>query len=476
MAIQPYRWPVMRASGHRRVLLLAYHFPPVGGAGAQRALHLVRHLDELGFEPIVVTSRGDRDGRFNPRDEALSLGLPARTRVLRVPGLEPHVAHGAGWRVRGERLTGMPDSRTRWWIRGTLRAAAQINGGIDLIHAFLEPYETAFAASRLARRFGVPWIADLQDPWALDETRVHITHIHRLQDRWRMQRVLRTASTIVMNTPEAACALGEELPGLVGKPLACVPNGFDAAEWRGPDPVREAGVLRIVHTGTLHTEVGLAHRRSAHARRLLGGRVAPVDMLTRSHVFLLEAVESLMASRPDLTGRLEILLAGVLTPADLEVAARYPFVRPLGFRPHHETVNLIRSADLLFLPMHDLPAGRRARLVPCKTYEYLASGRPILAAVPDGDARDLLAGQPGVHLCRPAEVAEMGRVVAALMAGDRQQSVDRLPRLARYERGALAAELAGLYRAVLPASTPSLRTAARSSLPPEPPAVAVRGR
>jgi glycosyltransferase involved in cell wall biosynthesis len=440
----------MRASGHRRILLLAYHFPPVGGAGAQRALHLVKHLDELGFEPIVVTSRGDRDGRFNPRDEQLAAELPARTRVLRVPGLEPHVNHGAGWRVRAERLTGMPDGRTRWWLKGALRAAAEISGGVDLVHAFLEPYETAFAASRLARRFGVPWIADLQDPWALDETRMHVTQLHLVHDRRRMRRGLRTAAAIVMNTPEAARALREQLPELADKPVVSVPNGFDGEDWRGPEPVREDGLLRIVHTGTLHTEIGLAHRRSTRARTLLGGRVTTVDMLTRSHVFLLDAVAALTARRPDLDGRLEILLAGVLTPADLEVAGRYPFARPLGFRPHQDTVNLIRSADLLFLPMHDLPAGERARLVPCKTYEYLASGRPILAAVPDGDARDLLAGQPGVHLCRPTEVDEMRRVVAGVLAGGRPESVHRLPRLGRFERGALAAELTAVYRSVLP--------------------------
>ena len=61
----------------------------------------------------------------------------------------------------------------------------------------------------------------------------------------------------------------------------------------------------------------------------------------------------------------------------------------------------MRSADLLFLPMHDLPPGRRAGLVPYKTYEYLAAERPILAAVPDGDARDILSRVSHATLCRP---------------------------------------------------------------------------
>ena len=42
----------------KTVLLLADHFPPIGGAGAQRAVNLVRHLPALGWVPIVVTGLG----------------------------------------------------------------------------------------------------------------------------------------------------------------------------------------------------------------------------------------------------------------------------------------------------------------------------------------------------------------------------------------------------------------------------------
>ena len=50
----------------------------------------------------------------------------------------------------------------------------------------------------------------------------------------------------------------------------------------------------------------------------------------------------------------------------------------------------MRSADLLFLPMHDVPPGSRVGIVPGKTYEYLAWETPILAAVPDGDIAEIL--------------------------------------------------------------------------------------
>ena len=123
-----------------------------------------------------------------------------------------------------------------------------------------------------------------------------------------------------------------------------------------------------------------------------------------------------------------------------------------GYLPHDQTLDLLRTADLLFLPMHDLPPGVRAGLVPGKTYEYLASGRPILAAVPDGDARDLLEEAGGAVLCRPADVdamaAAIGKELERFRAGD-PAGVPRPEVVARYEYRVLAARLAAVFDQVL---------------------------
>ena len=62
--------------------------------------------------------------------------------------------------------------------------------------------------------------------------------------------------------------------------------------------------------------------------------------------------------------------------------------------------------------MHDLPVGTRPAIVPGKTYEYLPTGQPILAAVPDGDARDLLERGGNAFICRRADISEMASVIA----------------------------------------------------------------
>jgi hypothetical protein len=82
-----------------------------------------------------------------------------------------------------------------------------------------------------------------------------------------------------------------------------------------------------------------------------------------------------------------------------------------------------------------------------KTYEYLASGRPILAGLPDGDIRDLLAPLPHVWLCRPTGIACLAKAIRdAMLSAPGGETNDDL--LARYERHALAVELARLFDAM----------------------------
>src|SRR5207237_1794635 len=102
-------------------------------------------------------------------------------------------------------------------------------------------------------------------------------------------------------------------------------------------------------------------------RRLLGGLSAPVDILPRSHVYPLHAIDLGSRTDPTATAELELILAGVSNELDRRVIDNRSFVQVPGYVSHSESVALLRSADLLFLPMHDLPTGVRAGLVPGKT-------------------------------------------------------------------------------------------------------------
>ena len=427
------------------MLCLAYHFPPVGGAGVQRTLKFVRYLPRFDYEPIVLTGPGNPVGRWTPTDETLVDELPDEATVVRVEQPEPPPATAG--RARIERWLQLESPFARWWQTGIVAGGARIRD-VDLVYASMSPFETGPAAAEVAATLDVPLVADFRDPWALDEMTVYPTALHRRRELGRMRGVLTAAGAVVMNTPEAVRAVVDAFPELRVKRVVSIPNGYDEDDFGRPPPTRSDGAFRIVHAGYLHTQLGHETRARSGLRRRLGG-AEPVDIMTRSHVVLLEALERLIAADPSLADLIELHFAGVLSESDRRALDHRRFrAQCHGYLPHRAVLELIRSADLLFLPMHDLPRGCRARVVPGKTYEYLAAGRPILAALPDGDARDLLESIPTARVCRPDDVD--GLAAATMLEVHRFSSEGRAPTVVAspalaFERQALTAKLAALF-------------------------------
>ena len=447
-----------------RVLVLAYYYPPVGGAGVQRTTAFCRLLPEHGYEPVVVTGCGST-GRWAPEDRSLAAGLDHR--IHRVTEPEPRNAYGSRLSDRLVRLGLMPGRWSAWWANGALAAGREAlrEGPVAAVFTSMSPYESAPVAAQLAAEAGVPWIADLRDPWALDEMVVYSSSLHRRRAMARMGRELASAGAVVMNTEGAASAARAAFPHL--RRVTAIPNGFDPDDFLGPSPLpRNDGVLRIVHTGYLHTAHGLQHRERRAPWR--GGEREPVDILPRSHVYLLEAIAGMA---PADRGSVELHLAGTLSRTDEDVIRRSPAadrVHTHGYLGHAASVELVRGADLLFCPMHDLPSGGSALIVPGKTYEYLASGRPVLAAMPPGDARDLVRAAGTGLVCGPGDVAGLRRIVteqlAALRRRETAPQVDR-ELLLRYTRPHLAAKLAALLDDVSTPHRPLGRPTPRAEMP-----------
>ena len=433
-----------------RILMVSYFFPPTGGSSAQRNVGLVRRLREFGYDTVMVTAPTAAEDRWAQVDTSLLDDLPAEARVMRVAGPPPPDPRPFIRRL--ERLLDRDDAWRRWWVQAALEAGRRAVGGCDLVYAPLEPYETATVAATLAREQGIPWVADLLDPWALDEMRLHVTGVHRRRDLARMRRSLSTAEAVIMNTPEATRRAREAFPDLRERIVDPIPVGFEPADFESTVAAREDGKFRIAHTGFLHTQDGLRHRRTAPVRRLLGGVYMDVDFLTRSHVHLLGAIDRLLAGDPSLANTIEVHLAGGLTPADLAVAERSRVARVRGYLTHDQSLELIRTADLLFLPLQDLPRGGRTGLVPAKTYEYLASGTPVLAAVPAGDAQDILREAGNAFICAPSDEAGMAAAVEQALQRWRDGAAAPRPRaevVQRYERSHVARAFASVFDSVL---------------------------
>ena len=428
-----------------RTLLLAYFFPPIGGAGSQRSLKLARYLPESGVEVTVVSGMGSSVGRWSPRDETLSRELPSTVDVRRVRAPEP--AGSNGWRRQAEKWLTITDPWSRWWVDEVVKEAASVAPEIDVVVASMSPYASAVAAARINATTGLPWVADLRDPWALDEMMIHPTSLHRRHELARMQRLLATAAAIVTTTPEAVNLIRRHMPELGAKPVISITNGFDASDFADAPTPRTDNVLRIAHTGYLHTDTGTRQRQLSAIRTFVGGGRRGVEIMTRSHVYLLEAIARLIERDETYASRIEVHLAGVLSEEDRELAERLPFIRLHGYLTHADAIALMQSSDLLFLPMQKMAPGERSSIIPGKTFEYLAARRRILAAVPEGDARDILVESGVALICEPDDV----EAIASAIQGEatRRDGGEPTPQaeeafIGQYERRVLARRYAEL--------------------------------
>jgi hypothetical protein len=122
----------------RRVLMVCYHFPPLGGIASLRALRFARHLPEFGWEPLVLVPEqpaGARDTvlTFDQVHVVRSTNFEWTGAGARMGGDAPglHGASAAGVRGRlrafARRWLYFPDGHVGWYP-GAVRAGPRVVG------------------------------------------------------------------------------------------------------------------------------------------------------------------------------------------------------------------------------------------------------------------------------------------------------------------------------------------------------------
>lgn len=425
----------------RKILFIAHYFPPTGGPGVQRAAKFVKYLPGFGIQPIVVTDTTTSEGRWTPQDKTLLEDIPPETVVYRA-----RWEKSADWKIGRRRR-----------YESLLKAAkdAVSDHQPELIFVTMSPFDDAEVAAAVAAQHGIPWVADLRDPWALDEFQVHRTYFHRLKSLWSMRSALRTSAAIVMNTPTAKRSLIEAFPEWRKRPVTSITNGFDADDFLGQTPSDQRGKFRIVHTGSFHTKAGMHQLKNRTIFRLLGRCASGVRLLGRSPFYLLQALEAIAESDPMILQDMEVIFAGVMSEEDVALIQQSKVrscVTVTGYIDHIESISYLKSADLLFLPLHKVGRRSRATIVPGKTYEYLAAGKPILAALPDGDARDYVDETGDSWITDPESCSALAEGIRHFYNRERHPGSTSVPGsrgLAKFERRNLTAQLATFLSQIL---------------------------
>ena len=371
-----------------RVLLIAHYFPPDGGAGSQRPASFAQHLPALGVDLTVIARDIDDStrGAYDPSDTTL-------------------VARTGSACVRRARK-GAGESWTAALLREARAAIAADRP--DVIVVTLSPFEHAHAGLALRAESGIPVVLDLRDPWALDGWHTYRHHFEWRRARDTMRDALEAADGAIMNVPNARSAAEALAPRRGKHPYGVVTNGWEESDFTTESDVPKGAKFRIRFAGSFVCRFMRERSLVRRIRAALRGRGETIDERGRSPLFLLEAIQSLREDPllGDIGQDFVLEIAGAREPETqmiVDETGSASYVRQLGYLPHDESARFIAAADALLLPMHGLPDGARARMVPGKLYEYFGTGRPILGLCPDGDARDWIARDPRSRVADPVD-------------------------------------------------------------------------
>jgi glycosyltransferase involved in cell wall biosynthesis len=412
-------------------------------------LKFVRYLPESGYRPVVLTV--PETASFPILDPSLAAEVPAEAMVVRSPIREFYDLYRAaagtvppgesqnlvttarpGRGVRERMLHGLraaffiPDGRMGWLPGGTHTGLRVIREeGIEVILASGPPFTAHWIARRLADRTGLPLVLDFRDPWTRAPFYPRRPALSRLLDERLERSCLRRADAVLTTNRDLRDDLLARHPDLDASRFHILPNGYDPADFAGRSwaPLRD---WTLTHTGTLP-----------------GGRF-PAGFTG--------ALRRLLAEDADAATRLRIRMIGQRDP-ELERHLCAPpldgVVRFEGYRPHAESVLALLESRLLLLFAEEGPPPRP---LPGKIFEYLGSGAPVLALVPEGETAELVrrvrAGRAVRGDDEEAVLAALREAVAAFRAGERAFGEPRRALVEEYARPVLTARLATILDAL----------------------------
>jgi glycosyltransferase involved in cell wall biosynthesis len=415
-----------------RVLMIAHHFPPMGGSGSNRALAFARYLPEYGWQPLVVTPGA---AWAAPLDEGLLAEIPERLRVVRTGSFEsrPHTPTRRPMVLAASRpnplrsqlghLKRFPDAHLGWLPYALAAARRQ---PYDVAYSSSGPFTSHLIGLILKRTTGRRWVAELRDGWYRWNKAIFPDYpAWRDGIERRLERTaLRSADRVVLVTDRMADAFRCQYADLPREHFSVVPNGFDARQFcDAPSPAVTRSTFEMLHTGALY--------------------------YGRSLAAFLDAAQRLVDSNARFAQSFRLTLLGTLDSAAQTEVSRHRLgdrIQVRGQVDHASAVAAMRSADVLLLVANTTPGAEAT--VPGKLFEYLAAGRPVFSIAPPESATADVLDQVGGGWLAPAHdptaiACVLERAFAEHQAG-RIQPADP-HRVVRFDRRLLAGDLARLF-------------------------------
>jgi len=370
------------------IFLIAYYFPPLGGAGVQRSLKLAKYLVQFGHHVTVLTVE-NADYRVTDLSmlsecEKMHI-IRARHTIVKKNGKKELNRSESGnknnWvtcviksSIRSLKIIYyryfiwyrfIPD-RYIGWRKNAVELALHFiqNNRIDIIISTSAPYTGHLVALDIKKVFPqIPWIADFRDPWVANHfTRIPfpVNQYHHFLEK----SVVKNCDLLTTVSKPIA----DNFIQRYGKDTAIdvITNGYDEEDFKGFCNVKQPQKFVVMYNGTFYADI-------------------------RPDVFLkvyFSLIEEDLINKNDTN----LVVTGNYDDSKSildNYQRKYSDVLILDpFISHQNSIKKMEGAAALLLI---IDSKKNAEFIYTgKIFEYIRTGIPIIALVPNGVARDLI--------------------------------------------------------------------------------------
>ena len=348
----------------KKVLMVSYFYPPLGGVGIIRTLKFSKYLSEYGWKPYVLTVK-NRDRFYTACGNDL---IPDGVDVFRSRNYLNNfsVIEGGLRRLGVTSKVIVPDAYCGW-VYDSVRMGKRIieEEDIDLIYVSCPPHSSAIIGARLKELTGVPFVLDLRDAWTLNphSTKYMFEYLQKMDEK-NEESILQFADYILTATEGIMDDYVRKYPSIHLKTGFC-PNGFDLDDI--PSSVTPFTRFTITYTGFFYVD--------------------------RSPEPLFKALRVILDEKLIPESDIQFMWAGRDSQFVHHLVKKYGVESVMcyfGLVTKNQADELLYRSQMLYFMMGPTDNASQKTVMTGKIFPYLASGKPILAVVLDGAAKDLI--------------------------------------------------------------------------------------
>ena len=424
--------------GLKKVLIIAYYWPPAGGPGVQRWLKFVKYLPEFNIEPVVFIPENPN---YPLIDESLISEVLDDITIIKHPIKEPYkwasifskqssktISKGiiseekeqsfiekAMLFVRGNFF--IPDARVSW-VKPSVAFLLEYlkEEEIQTIITTGPPHSMHLIGLQLKQKLGVKWLADFRDPWTTIgyHKQLKLTKASKVKHKSLEKDVLTTSDQIIVTSSVTK----KEFQAITNQPSEVITNGYDNEKSVSPQ---------------LDSKFTLSHIGSLLSKR--------------NPKILWRVLSELVADDTEFSKDFQLNLVGSVSENVLESIKNYnlsDYINNLGYVSHKEAIKCQKKSQLLLLV--EIDSEDTKCIIPGKLFEYMVSNRPIVAIGPEGsDVEKIIKETNTGNYFTYKDYESLKRIILEHYKAFQNNNLQSHPiGLQKYHRKALTKSLANL--------------------------------